>query len=131
ERLRRVALGGRRRGRAAGSRQRQRHRHARDPLPPADRETGTDHGPRAYHRRHGARAASARESRMIVDIHAHYFPKAYNALLMRIGGKSLPESARALTARPPRDDDPSGIPTRLQQMDEAGVSMQVLSPAAS
>jgi len=68
---------------------------------------------------------------MIVDIHAHYFPKAYNALLMRIGGKSLPESARALTARPPRDDDPSGIPTRLQQMDDAGVSMQVLSPAAS
>jgi 6-methylsalicylate decarboxylase len=68
---------------------------------------------------------------MIVDIHAHYFPKEYNALLLRIGGKSLPEAARAITARRMRDDDLSGIPTRLQQMDEAGVSMQVLSPAAS
>ena len=68
---------------------------------------------------------------MIVDIHAHYFPKEYNALLLRIGGKSLPEAARAITARRMRDDDLSGIPTRLEQMDEAGVSMQVLSPAAS
>ena len=68
---------------------------------------------------------------MIVDIHAHYFPKAYNEILMRIGGKSLPEAARALTARPMREDDASGIPARLAQMDDAGVSMQVLSPAAS
>ena len=30
-----------------------------------------------------------------------------------------------------RNDDPSAIPTRLQQMDDAGVQMQVLSPAAS
>ena len=68
---------------------------------------------------------------MIVDIHAHYFPKAYNDTLLRIGGRSLPESARALTARPPRNDDPSQIPTRLEQMNDAGVSLQVLSPAAS
>ena len=68
---------------------------------------------------------------MIVDIHAHYFPKAYNDTLVRIGGRSLPEAARALTARPMRDDDPASVPTRLQQMDEAGVVMQVLSPAAS
>jgi predicted TIM-barrel fold metal-dependent hydrolase len=68
---------------------------------------------------------------MIIDVHAHYFPKAYNDTLMRIGGRSLPEAARAMTARPMRDDDPSGIPLRLQQMDEAGVQMQVLSPAAS
>jgi 6-methylsalicylate decarboxylase len=68
---------------------------------------------------------------MIVDIHAHYFPKAYNDILMRIGGKSLPEAARALTARPMREDDASGIPARLAQMDDAGVQMQVLSPAAS
>ncbi len=68
---------------------------------------------------------------MIVDIHAHYFPKAYNDILVRIGGKSLPEAARALTARPMREDDGSGIPARLAQMDDAGVSMQVLSPAAS
>jgi predicted TIM-barrel fold metal-dependent hydrolase len=68
---------------------------------------------------------------VIVDIHAHYFPKEYNAVLLRIGGRSLPEAARPATARPMRDDDPSGILARLQQMDEAGVQMQVLSPAAS
>jgi predicted TIM-barrel fold metal-dependent hydrolase len=68
---------------------------------------------------------------MIVDVHAHYFPKAYTDLLLRIGGRSLPEAARSLTARPMREDNPAGIVTRLQQMDEADVQMQVLSPAAS
>src|SRR5215510_1444195 len=68
---------------------------------------------------------------MIVDIHAHYFPKEYVDLLVRIGGRSLPEAARPLTARPGRRDDSSGIPTRLQQMEEAEVQLQVLSPAAS
>ena len=63
---------------------------------------------------------------MIVDVHAHYFPKAYTDLLLRIGGRSLPEAAR-----PMREDDPAGIQARLQQMDEAEVQMQVLSPAAS
>ncbi len=68
---------------------------------------------------------------MIVDVHAHYFPKAYNDLLVSIGGRSLPEAARPITARPLRHDDPAGLATRLQQMDDAGVQMQVLSPAAS
>src|SRR6267143_2508462 len=68
---------------------------------------------------------------MIVDLHAHYFPKDYNAILLRIGGRSLPEAARPITARPMREDDPAGIPTRLALMDEAGVQLQVLSPAAS
>ena len=68
---------------------------------------------------------------MIVDIHAHYFPKAYNETLLRIGGRSLPESARALTARPLRHDDPADLPKRLAQMDDADVQLQVLSPAAS
>jgi len=68
---------------------------------------------------------------MIVDIHAHYFPKEYNDILLRIGGSSLPEAARPSTARPMRNDDLAGIPTRLQQMEEADVQMQVLSPAAS
>ena len=68
---------------------------------------------------------------MIVDVHAHYFPQAYSELLLRIGGRSLPEAARPLTARPRRRDDPANIQARLQQMDEAGVQMQVLSPAAS
>jgi len=65
---------------------------------------------------------------MIVDIHAHYFPKEYNDMLLRIGGRSLPEAARPSTARPMRNDDASGIPTRLKQMDEAEVQMQILSP---
>jgi predicted TIM-barrel fold metal-dependent hydrolase len=68
---------------------------------------------------------------MIVDIHAHYFPQAYNDLLLRIGGRSLPEAARPRTARPMRADDSTSIQTRLQQMDDAEVQMQVLSPAAS
>jgi hypothetical protein len=50
---------------------------------------------------------------MIVDVHAHYFPKDYNAMLMRIGGRSLPEAARPPTARPMREDDASSILTRL------------------
>src|SRR5881296_360544 len=68
---------------------------------------------------------------MIVDIHAHYFPKEYNDTLLRIGGRSLPEAARPTTARPMRNDDASGIATRLEQMAEAEVQMQILSPAAS
>ena len=68
---------------------------------------------------------------MIVDIHAHYFPKAYNDTLLRIGGRSLPEAARATTQRPMRNDDHAQIAKRLEQMDDAGVLMQVLSPAAS
>lgn len=31
---------------------------------------------------------------MIVDVHAHYFPQGYTDLLMRIGGRSLPEASR-------------------------------------
>jgi predicted TIM-barrel fold metal-dependent hydrolase len=68
---------------------------------------------------------------MIVDVHAHYFPQTYTDFLLCIGEGSLPESARPLTARPTRRADPGGIPARLQQMDAAGVQMQVLSPAAS
>src|SRR5438105_12151165 len=68
---------------------------------------------------------------MIVDIHAHYFPKEYNDLLLRIGGRSLPEAARAATARPSAHDSSAGIQKRLAQMEEAEVELQVLSPAAS
>lgn len=43
----------------------------------------------------------------------------------------MPEAARPSTGRQIWNDEPSGIPTRLEQMDDAGVRMQVLSPAAS
>src|SRR5262245_24428066 len=76
-------------------------------------------------------ARLSREISMSDDIQAHYFPQEYTDLLMRIGGRTLPEAARPLTARPMRQDAPAGMQTRLQQMDEAGVQMQVLSPAAS
>ena len=68
---------------------------------------------------------------MIVDIHAHYFPKSYMDLLVRIGGRSLPEAARAITARPLRYHDAAEVVTRLERMDDASVQTQVLSPAAS
>ena len=45
---------------------------------------------------------------MIVDIHAHYFPKAYNDTLLRIGGRSLPEAARASDSALVRRASPSG-----------------------
>ena len=51
---------------------------------------------------------------MIVDIHAHYSPREYNETLIRIGGRSLPEAARAATACPMRHDAPDGISERLR-----------------
>src|SRR5439155_20330212 len=70
-------------------------------------------------------------SAMIVALHAHYLPRANDAVLLRIGGRRLLEAARRISARPRREDDPAGIATRLKQMDEAGVQLQVLFPAAS
>jgi predicted TIM-barrel fold metal-dependent hydrolase len=50
---------------------------------------------------------------------------------MRIGGKSLPEAARALTQRPMRPVDPNELEARFERMAAADVQMQVLSPAGS
>jgi predicted TIM-barrel fold metal-dependent hydrolase len=62
---------------------------------------------------------------MIVDIHAHYHPSAYCEALSKLYGRTV------TNFRPhPDTDDPQHIKTRLQQMDEAGVRLQVLSPAA-
>ena len=68
---------------------------------------------------------------MIVDLHAHHSSQGYIDTLMRIGGQSLPESARALTHRPARPFDPNELDARFQRMADADVQMQVLSPAAS
>jgi len=62
---------------------------------------------------------------MIIDIHAHYHPRAFLAALStameREIGPFVPH---------PDTDDPEHIETRLRQMEEAGVALQVLSPAA-
>jgi predicted TIM-barrel fold metal-dependent hydrolase len=68
---------------------------------------------------------------MIVDLHAHYSPRPYVETLMRIGGPTLPESARSLTQRPLRMDEPGDLAERFERMADADVQMQVLSPAGS
>lgn len=62
---------------------------------------------------------------MIVDIHAHYHPHAYNESLTRLYGRTV----RGFEPHPDTDDE-AHIEARLRLMQEAGVRMQVLSPAA-
>ena len=63
---------------------------------------------------------------MIVDIHAHCFPQEYTDLLMRIGGRTLPEAARPLGTA-----DAAGRPRRHSDapatMDEAEVRAGTLA----
>jgi predicted TIM-barrel fold metal-dependent hydrolase len=54
---------------------------------------------------------------MLIDVHAHQFPKPYNDLMTRHGRGSIQ----------PLVDQP--LEQRLQFMDQAGVDVQVLSPA--
>src|SRR2546422_2349755 len=69
-----------------------------------------------------------REVPMIVDVHAHYFPKEYTDILMRIGGRSLPEAARPRPARPMRQDAPPRIPKPPPQMGEGGGEVEGMLP---
>jgi predicted TIM-barrel fold metal-dependent hydrolase len=65
---------------------------------------------------------------MIVDAHAHYHPRAYEEALAR-----MPRRGRAsgfAGGHQPVTDDEAHVRTRLDMMDEAGVRLQVLSPAA-
>ncbi|MGD9891759.1 MAG: amidohydrolase family protein [Dehalococcoidia bacterium] len=64
---------------------------------------------------------------MIVDVHAQYHPRAYNAVLDRIAGRPL---GGFVGGGFPDTDDEAHIEQRLQLMADAGVGMQVLSPAA-
>jgi predicted TIM-barrel fold metal-dependent hydrolase len=64
---------------------------------------------------------------MIVDVHAHYHPRAYNEALDVIAGRALGGFGGG---RHPDTDDQADVEKRLAMMDEAGVSLQVLSPAA-
>ncbi len=64
---------------------------------------------------------------MIVDVHAHYHPRAYNEALSRVTGR--PAAGFAMAPHPDTDD-PGHVERRLEMMDEAGVGVQVISPAA-
>jgi len=65
---------------------------------------------------------------MIVDVHAHYHPRAYEEAMARLPGRT--RASGFAGGRQPITDDEAHVQTRLQMMDEAGVGMQVLSPAA-
>jgi predicted TIM-barrel fold metal-dependent hydrolase len=67
-------------------------------------------------------------SGMIVDVHAHYHPRAYHQALTRLAGFGG-GSGFAAGSQPVSDDQPH-IQARLEMMDAAGVGLQVLSPAA-
>ena len=64
---------------------------------------------------------------MIIDVHAHYHPHAYDAALDHLAGRSL---GAFLGGVHPDGDDEAQIAKRLKMMEAAGVGMQVLSPAA-
>jgi predicted TIM-barrel fold metal-dependent hydrolase len=63
---------------------------------------------------------------MIVDAHAHYHPERFNEALRRIPEVRSPSGFPGQ----PDTDEESHIQRRLEMMAEAGVGMQVLSPAA-
>jgi 6-methylsalicylate decarboxylase len=63
---------------------------------------------------------------MRIDVHAHYFPKAY---LKRM--ESLNADPTAGSHRPLATDDPGDVEQRLMMMDAAGVDMQLLSVSAT
>ena len=64
---------------------------------------------------------------MIVDVHAHYHPRPYIEALERAG---VVRAGRGGMAGHPDTDDEEHIQKRLEMMEQAGVGMQVLSPAA-
>jgi predicted TIM-barrel fold metal-dependent hydrolase len=65
---------------------------------------------------------------MIVDVHAHYHPRSYRDALDAMPGWG---GARAFGgSRHPDSDDEDQVQKRLQMMDDAGVGLQILSPAA-
>jgi predicted TIM-barrel fold metal-dependent hydrolase len=61
----------------------------------------------------------------IIDVHAHYHPRAFLAALSKAMGREIGPFVPH-----PDTDDEEHIQTRLRQMDEAGVGLQVIAPAA-
>src|ERR671924_2039789 len=68
-----------------------------------------------------------RREAMIVDVHAHYHPRSYIEALERA---DVVQTGRGGMAGHPDTDDEEHIQKRLEMMEQAGVGMQVLSPAA-
>src|SRR6476620_590062 len=63
---------------------------------------------------------------MIVDVHAHHHPRAYNEAIAPL----YPGANLTGLDRYPDGDDEGHIAARLELLEAAGVGMQVLSPAA-
>lgn len=63
---------------------------------------------------------------MVIDVHAHYHPAAYIEALSGV----IDVARGGSFAGQVDGDDPASVASRLQMMDEAGVAVQVLSPAA-
>ena len=65
---------------------------------------------------------------MIIDVHAHLHPRSYNQALDRIAGRTNDPGFGGGVH--PDTDDAEHIERRREMMRDAGVGMQVLSPAA-
>jgi predicted TIM-barrel fold metal-dependent hydrolase len=65
---------------------------------------------------------------MIIDVHAHLHPRAVNQMLDRIAGRTNDPGFGGGVH--PDTDDEAHVQRRLEMMQDADVSMQVLSPAA-
>lgn len=63
---------------------------------------------------------------MIIDVHAHYFPQDYMQVWSRISGR-----APFWNPDHPANQTQEQIDGRFRLMDEAGVNMQILSPAGN
>lgn len=66
---------------------------------------------------------------MVIDIHAHYHPRAYNRAVSSFAENGGRPNDGGMGTHPDTDDEVH-LQTRMAQMAEAGVTMQVLSPAA-
>ena len=65
---------------------------------------------------------------MICDVHAHYTPKNFSALMGDRFASPTHLPVKRGMARHPFSDSPEDIEGRFQLMDDAGVEKQVLSP---
>src|SRR5215208_3019190 len=79
----------------------------------------------SHHRLHRARRAIRRRRAPMIDVHCHYYPERYGALITGLSGQRQPRFAY------PTTDAADQISARLELMDTAGVEVQVLCPSSS